>query len=316
MEKPAAARRTRKHNLLGHVKRFLGKTPQERGRSLRYAVRSGLSRLPIFPFRLVVRLPSGETIPLWWSYVPGNADFARPYDSYWGDDIAELLYLHQALKPGMTFIDIGAHHGIYTLVASRRVGPKGRVVAFEPSARERRRLRIHVALNGAGCANVEPYAVASDRGRRVFYTVQSGFWNYATTMNGLQRPAIDRQVRSEQVRTISLDDYVARMKLSQVDVVKVDSEGAELEILSGAGSLLAEQRPSVICEVLDGTSQLWNYPARKIISRLCQYGYEWFDFRADGTLAPHQARDEYPEIRNYLAVPRERLHRIAPLIAA
>jgi FkbM family methyltransferase len=55
-------------------------------------------------------------------------------------------------------LDIGAHHGLYTLLASRRVGRRGMVVAFEPSPRERRRLAKHLRVNR--CANVEVEACA------------------------------------------------------------------------------------------------------------------------------------------------------------
>lgn len=52
----------------------------------------------------------------------------------------ESQFVERFLKPGMVVLDIGAHHGYYTLLASQKVGPAGRVIAFEPSSRERRRI--------------------------------------------------------------------------------------------------------------------------------------------------------------------------------
>jgi FkbM family methyltransferase len=51
------------------------------------------------------------------------------------------------LKPNMTVLDIGTHHGFYSLLASYKVGATGQVIAFEPSPRERRRLLWHLRLN-------------------------------------------------------------------------------------------------------------------------------------------------------------------------
>src|SRR6266478_3566309 len=56
-----------------------------------------------------------------------------------GFENAEIRFVDRFLRPGMTMLDIGAHHGLYTLLASKRVGADGKVVAFEPSPRERRR---------------------------------------------------------------------------------------------------------------------------------------------------------------------------------
>jgi len=66
-------------------------------------------------------------------------------------------------------------------------------------------------------------------------------------------------------------------------------------------------RPIIICEVLDWVTRPWGYPAFEIINCLREEDYVWFDFHDDGTISPHEIRNEYPEIRNYLAIPREKL---------
>ncbi len=69
-------------------------------------------------------------------------------------------FLRGFLKTGMTVLDIGAHHGFYTLLAARCVGLVGKVTAFEPSPRERRRLIWHVRLNRCPQVLVEPFALS------------------------------------------------------------------------------------------------------------------------------------------------------------
>ena len=56
---------------------------------------------------------------------------------------AERQFVERFLRPGMIVLDIGAHHGYYTLLASRKDGQKGKVIAIEPSPRERRKLIWH-----------------------------------------------------------------------------------------------------------------------------------------------------------------------------
>jgi len=56
---------------------------------------------------------------------------------------SERRLVERFVKQSMTVLDIGAHNGFYTLLAAKKVGPAGKVIAFEPSPRERARLRIH-----------------------------------------------------------------------------------------------------------------------------------------------------------------------------
>jgi len=58
--------------------------------------------------------------------------------------------------------------------------------------------------------------------------------------------------------------------------------------------------------VLDRVTRQWGYPAREIVERLHAYDYGWFEILPDGSLLPHHPRNEYPEVRNFLAVPYEK----------
>jgi FkbM family methyltransferase len=222
---------------------------------------------------------------------------------YWGDDRGELRFLWQFLSPGMVFFDVGAYHGIFSLLAAKRLASQGQIVAFEPSERERRRFHTHMRLNGISDVRLEPHAVTSTSETLKFFTVASGF----TMMNSLRRPQVECPLREKTVDAISLDKYLRERRITQIDLMKIDVEGGELEAFRGASDALSTIRPILICEVLDWVTLPWGYPARDIVSCLQQYGYEWFDFRDEGTISPHARRDEYPEIRNYLAVPREKL---------
>lgn len=237
------------------------------------------------------------------------ADHAdRTLWEYWGDDRGELRFLWQFLGPGMVFFDIGAYHGIFSLVAAKRLGAQGHIVAFEPSQRERRRFELHMRWNGVDGVRLEPYAVSSSSEPLKFFTVTSGF----TTMNSLRRPPVDDPLSEMIVEAVSLDRYLEDRKINRLDLMKIDVEGGEIEAFRGSRHVLQVIRPVVICELLDWVARAWGHAARDIVRFLQEHEYEWFDFRDDGTICRHEARGEYRDAQNYLAVPSEKLSLVQP----
>jgi FkbM family methyltransferase len=250
-------------------------------------------------------------VTFWWSYFPPVFDPTKRTFDYRGSDVDDLLFLCRFLRPGMCFFDIGAYHGLYAIVAGRRTKGKVRTIMFEPAPRERKRIHVHLRLNGLH-ATVEPFALSSQCGKRAFFLVLSGF----TSMNSLTPPPTDFPVREMMVDTTTLDAYCHEHSLQQVDLVKIDVEGAEMELFKGAQWFLTSVRPLIICEILDWVTQPWGYQAREIVSSLQQHDYRWFEFAPDGWLMPHEQREEYPEVKNYLAVPGEKLTLISSLLCA
>lgn len=148
------------------------------------------------------------------------------------------------LRPGQVFFDVGANVGYYTLLASRRVGPSGRVLAFEPAARNISYLHRHVALNGA--ENVSILAMAcSDRSAVQSFAAGA---NNATGRLIEDHPGRPADGRSECVTTVAIDEIVRQSGLVP-DVVKIDVEGAEELVLKGATKTLASARPVVFLSV-------------------------------------------------------------------
>jgi len=141
--------------------------------------------------------------------------------------------LRERLGPGMTFLDLGANIGYYSVLGSRLVGPTGRVLAFEPDPANVALLVRNVQANG--CANVEvyPYAVAESLGVADFHlcarTPTVGSLVLQHDGSALKRRAV----------TVGLDGFLEE---ACPDVVKMDIEGAELSALKGMRRLLADKR--------------------------------------------------------------------------
>jgi len=139
----------------------------------------------------------------------------------------------QVLHEGDIVFDVGAHAGFYTLLASSRVGWRGRVFAFEPFRPNLYFLKEHLRLNGASNVTVVEAAVSET----------SGVVRFAEGRNtSTARIAADGKL---QVETVSLDEVFVTQRLSSVAVIKIDVEGAEALVLRGARRLLASQHPLI-----------------------------------------------------------------------
>lgn len=140
-------------------------------------------------------------------------------------------------RPGDIVADVGAHIGLYTIALANRVGPKGRVFAFEPDPENFAALKAHVALNGVS-DNVEliQAAVGAHDGYVPFL---SGGGSESRTIHasGNETP---------MVRCVRLDTV---FRGRRVDILKIDVEGHEERVLEGTAELLRDMRrsPRVIC---------------------------------------------------------------------
>ena len=210
----------------------------------------------IFPgIPIPVRLPFGG----WWL---ARNDFVGAALFHGGFENTECSFVEFFLRPGMTVLDIGAHHGFYTLLASQRVGPEGKVIAVEASPRERERLRLHLRINGCRNVRVDSRALGEAEGYAELYVVHGG----QTGCNSLRRPAVFAPTEAIPVRIERLDTVLREHQIGKVDFIKLDVEGAELSVLKGAPQLLANgPRPVILIEVFDIRTQPWGYAAREII---------------------------------------------------
>ena len=144
----------------------------------------------------------------------------------------------EVVAPGDIVFDVGAQFGPYTLLASRGVGAQGRVVAFEPDPVARRLLGRNLTTEGAVNVVVQKSAL-SDRTGRAWLQAQKLGEGCTTLVHRPAGPAID---------TLRLADFCARTELMP-DVLKIDVEGAEDEVLAGAGASVLERVRALLVEV-------------------------------------------------------------------
>ena len=165
----------------------------------------------------------------------------------------ETAFVESVLKPGDTFVDVGASIGWYTLNAARKVGASGRVYAFEPDPRSVELLRKNVAANGFGNVTVVPKAVSETNGSKKFFLrktrwANNSFYDPLANPKVLVLPfvegsSVENFSEEVEIETISLDDY---LKDVPVNVIKMDTEGAEHLVQKGALRTLRNNRGIVV----------------------------------------------------------------------
>jgi FkbM family methyltransferase len=133
---------------------------------------------------------------------------------------------------GATVIDIGAHVGYYTLLASMLAGETGSVWAFEPEPTNAAFLRQHMYLNNCGNVHVEEVAVSNSSGRARFVCGKGSGTGHLDGAGDME------------VHTVRLTDFCAARGI-RPSALKIDVEGAEAEVIAGARELIRSNRPVI-----------------------------------------------------------------------
>lgn len=170
---------------------------------------------------------------------------AFEFVSYPESELTGELYLELAdLRPGAVVIDGGAYCGASAYAFSRAVGPTGRVLAFEPDPQSYAALQRNLRRHGLDNVTALPQGLWSSSGRLRFVS------------HGNMGSAIVRGDAPDagSIEVTSLADAVARAGVDRLDFVKLDIEGAEVEVLAAARDVLRTYRPRVVVEahLVDG----------------------------------------------------------------
>ncbi len=157
-----------------------------------------------------------------------------------------LEAVERLAEPGATAYDVGANIGHISILLARRVGPLGRVFAFEPLPANLERLRANLALNGFEVrVTVIPAAVSRETRAATFLVHASGGMGKLEGSAGRE----GQYPGTMPVGTIDLDSFVYARGHPAPSLVKIDIEGGEALALAGMQRLLREARPVLLVEV-------------------------------------------------------------------
>ena len=158
----------------------------------------------------------------------------------------ELAFVQRVLEPGQIAVDVGAHVGLFAVNMAARVGPTGRVYAFEPLERNASLLERSIKENGfEGRLVLERCAVASEVGTGALTCESESINSGGAFLLNRGEDAPSGHVMTH-VRTVSLDAYGFP---DPVRLLKLDAEGAEPLVIEGAKEMIARDRPIILTEV-------------------------------------------------------------------
>lgn len=240
--------------------------------------------------------------------------FRRPITTkaklFWGDDMAVVLpeavsviiyrygyfeeeltnYILEYVTPEMTFFDIGAHYGYFSLLASKMVGPNGQVHSFDPTPSTFKILSQN--LQSVENSVLQNIAVWSSEQT---LTLNDYGLKYASLNTLLKARASADKINqldgnTYSVKANSIDNY-CHTKNIRPDFVKIDAENAELEIIKGMNNIIRIAQPMITVEVGDeGNSK--ESSSKSLVEYLIKQGYEAFEYKK-GKIIKHKLLDTY-----------------------
>jgi FkbM family methyltransferase len=199
----------------------------------------------------------------------------------------EFAFLRDYLQHDMAVIDVGANEGVYTLFAASRVGPKGRVVAVEPSSRELIRLRKNLDINALGNVLVAESALGEEAGEVDLAVAEPSHAGQNTVGRSVSNPKVTTE-SIERVRVQTLDEVVSEARLRRVDFIKIDAEGAELNVLRGARRTLERFTPVLQLEIEPAALAHHGVTSDNVTEELTERGYGVWVFDEETGLLRHR----------------------------
>lgn len=218
---------------------------------------------------------------------------------------AERIFYLEYLREGMTVFDVGANVGELTLLFSRFVGAGGVVHAFEPSGAGFERLSAVARAASLRNVRLNRLALAEEEGAVRLHVYDEDHLSWTTQA---ARPLEDygievKPTTTEEAKATTVDLYCERNNVGMIDLLKVDVEGAELQVLLGARRVLRERRVRLLTfEFGQTTFDMGNSPER-IEAYLKEVGYELSNLVEGDPVFPGGARAQTACFSMHVATP-------------
>lgn len=260
-----------------NILRFLKKcftNPPTALKSAKLVLRSyyGYFYWTTFPDKpLKYRLPTGGVLLLEpnHAFTKGFWPSCEPYDQ----DKYVLAMLRNLLKPGDVFIDCGANIGYFSVLAGDLVGVTGKVVAIEANPETYKLLRRNLEVNNINlCFN---YALTYENGEVELFVPNKGDIFSSLRQNEYIQGDL---MYSCKVLGKTLDDVVNEIQLSKINLIKIDVEGAEIDVIKSAVNVISQFRPPIIVEYGVNTWPVFGSTIQDLFTIIKSYDYSIYKF--------------------------------------
>jgi len=221
----------------------------------------------------------------------------------WSEGVWEKTQTEQLLEqlsPGDTFVDVGANIGYYTVLAARKVGPQGRVFAFEPDPESFALLQRNVERNALSQVVVENKAAGAEKGKLELFLSTANRGDHRIYDPGGGRPSVE-------VAVVRLDDYFAQAG-GPLHAMKIDTRGAECTILDGMTTLLdSHTELSLVLAYYPGFVRAMGYQPAECFGDLVARGFTLRSIDdASGRVEPTTVQALPPDENGALLLPRRK----------
>jgi FkbM family methyltransferase len=200
------------------------------------------------------------------------ADYHGTAPMYFGSyAVLVVEAMKRFLRPGDTFLDVGANVGYLSAIGADLVGRRGQVHSFEPVPVHFEKLCRLVDLNPGYSITANPFAAGEESSACTIYvTHQAG---QSTLVHSYKAKS---QIISEiEIPVVRLDAYIEKHKLDRITLIKIDAEGFELPILKGLQGYFGAtgERPAIICEIAPRAYPLMGHSVDELAALATAYGY-------------------------------------------
>jgi len=180
----------------------------------------------------------------------------------WFED--EIKFIRFYIKPGMKVVDVGANYGCYSLSIAGIIGDSGRVWAIEPTDATASCLRASIELNKFTNVDLIQAGLSIKSGHAELFTSENSELNSLSDDAGTNN-------QHETIKLLTLDQCMELYGWNDIDFIKLDAEGEEINILKGGESMLASMSPLIMFELKHGSKV--NIP---LIEQFSQTGYNCY----------------------------------------
>ena len=221
-----------------------------------------------------------------------NAAASNPEYSLGRNELPVQQAFARYLRAGDVLYDVGANVGFFTVIGAKLVGSGGQVHAFEPVPENAAAVRHNCELNGMKQVTVWETAVSDISGTG---ELQLAHYSGGASLSIAAPPPDFKGTVS--VTLVTLDELTREQQLPPPSLVKIDVEGAEINVLRGMVETINRYRPIIIFEIDDGNREAFEKKKAICTDFLVTLGYQI-------ELLP----DSYPHagwiVENYIALPR------------
>jgi FkbM family methyltransferase len=177
-------------------------------------------------------------------------------------------FLNNLNLAGCDIVDVGANNGLFTIDFADYVGPNGRVISFEPQRIIFQQLCGNVFANGLRNVYCHNAAIGHESGQvRIEvpnYFQRNGLVNYGDVH------ITDNEENSEVVNMWRLDD----LEFNNLRLIKIDTQGFEPNVISGAVETIKKHRPFIIVEIEEGQLNKFGFDGESLKAQIVDLGYE------------------------------------------